>query len=89
MKMTRFWFTFNLTMRDPHPPGVLMGCGITALDEEDAIRILKENVFPTHPFPGIKTMVADVDVSKLDQGHVLPNMGDSTRRGVWFPLGYS
>lgn len=89
MKLTKFWFTFDLTMRDPHPPGVLMGCGITAVDEEDAVRILKENVFRTHPFAGIKAMVTDVDVSKLDQDHVLPNMGDPTRRGVWFPLGYS
>ncbi len=89
MRPTRFWFTFKLTIRDPHPPGVLMGCGVTAFDEQDAIRILKENVFRTHPFPEIKTIVTGVDLSKLDQGHVSPNMGDPTKCGVWFPLGYS
>jgi hypothetical protein len=29
--------------------------------------------------------VEDVDVRDLDAGHVLENMGDVTRRGVWFP----
>jgi hypothetical protein len=89
MTLTRFWFTFNLTLRDPHPPGVLMGCGVTAFGAEDALRILKENVFVSHCFPEIEETLMDVDISKLDQGHVRPNMGDPSRRGVWFPLGYS
>src|SRR6266850_4240155 len=84
MKLIRFWFTFKLTLRDPQPPGVLIGCGVTAFDEEDAIRILKEIVFRSYGLPEINTMVADVDISKLDQGHVLPNMGDPSRRGIWF-----
>jgi len=28
------------------------------------------------------------DASELDQGHVVPNMGNWLRRGVWYPLGY-
>jgi hypothetical protein len=74
MTLTRFWFTFNLTLRDPHPPGVLMGCGVTAVDEEDALRILKEGVFASHLFPEITRILTDVDISKLDQGHVRPNI---------------
>jgi hypothetical protein len=89
MNLTRFWFTFKLSLGDPHPPGVLTGCGITALDEEDAIRILKEDVFRSPKLPEVKARVTDVDVSQLDRRHVLPNMGDPSRRGVWFPLGYS
>jgi hypothetical protein len=89
MKLRRFWFTFELTLREPHPPGVLMGCGVTAVDEADAIRILKNRVFGSDLLPEIKTTVTDVDMSKLDQHHVLPNIGDPTTRGVWFPLGYS
>jgi hypothetical protein len=27
----------------------------------------------------------DVDIQTLDQGHVLPNMGVPSERGVWFP----
>jgi hypothetical protein len=89
MSLSRFWFKFDLLPREPHPPGVLIGCGVTAFDQEDAIRMLKERVFTAHPLPEIKTMIPDVDISKLDQGHVRPNMGDPSRRGVWFPLGYS
>jgi hypothetical protein len=33
----------------------------------------------------VEHVVEDVDVSQLDAGHVLPNMGDPTLRGVWFP----
>jgi hypothetical protein len=89
MTLLRFWFKFDLRLRDPQPPGVLIGCGVTAFDRDDAIRILKEIVFSAHAFPEIKTEVADVDISNLDEGHVRPNMGDPSRRGVWFPLGYS
>jgi len=88
MNLIRFWFKFNLTLRDPQPPGVLIGCGVTALDEADAIRILRNVVFLSHPFPQITALLADVDISTLDQRHVRPNMGDPSRRGVWFPLGY-
>jgi hypothetical protein len=30
-------------------------------------------------------LVEDVNVSELDAGRVLPNIGDPTVRGVWFP----
>jgi hypothetical protein len=86
--LRRFWFTFKLTIRDLYPPGVLMGCGVTSLDEEDAIRILREKVFVSHPFPAIKSVAADIDLTTLDQGHVIPNMTDPSVRGVWFPIGY-
>jgi hypothetical protein len=66
-----------------------MGCGVTALDEADALKILRERVFVNHRFPDIKNTATDVDISKLDSGHVPPNMGDPSRRGVWFPLGYA
>ncbi len=89
MKLSKFWFTFQITIRDPHPPGALMGCGVTAFDEDDAVCILKDKVFCSYLFPEIKESIIDVDVSKLDRSHVLPNMADPTQRGVWFPLGYS
>ena len=38
--------------------------------------------------PAIKDMVEDVDVSTLDANHVLPNMGITLKRGVWFPQGF-
>lgn len=77
-----------LTMNDPHPAGTLLGCGVTAYSREDAIALMKDKVFAEIPFPPIRSEQEDVDVSTLDPGHVLPNMGNVLKRGIWFPLGY-
>jgi hypothetical protein len=53
----RYWFTFH---DPPEASFFALGCGVTAVDREDAERLL------------------------LD---VLPNMGDPSIRGVWFPRG--
>jgi hypothetical protein len=86
--MRRYWFRFALTIHDPHPIGVLLGCGVTARDRKDSEQLLAERVFGATTLPSITAVTEDVDVSSLDPGHVLPNMGDPSRRGVWFPLGY-
>ena len=88
MQLRRFWFTFPLTIKDPHPPGVLLGVGVTAFDKADAIALMKEKVFTKVPFPPISGIREDVDISTLDAGHVLPNMGNVLKRGIWFPIGY-
>ena len=31
-------------------------------------------------------IVANVDVRSLDQGHVIPNMGPCSNRGIWYPF---
>jgi hypothetical protein len=36
----------------------------------------------------VRDSVEDVDVSTLDRGHVLPNMGSVLVREVGFPFGY-
>ena len=82
--MKKFWFEFNLKIDDPHPPGTLMGCGITAHNLEDAKIILNE-VFKGYPAPIILTIKEDVDLRSLDERHVLPNIGPVIYRGVWFP----
>jgi len=64
-----------------------MGCGVTAYDYDDAINLLRESVFGGNE-PTVIDFKEDVDVSKLDQNHVAPNMGSVVVRGVWFPLGY-
>ena len=45
MELHRYWFKFDLTMQDPHPLGILLGCGVTAWEVEDARRLLSERVF--------------------------------------------
>lgn len=88
--MIRYWFEFDITLADIHniPSGILIGCGITAYNFDDATKLLKEVVFKEHVMPGIKRMIADVDIRTLDQGHVIPNMTSPVARGVWFPMGW-
>jgi hypothetical protein len=64
-----------------------MGCGVTAYDYDDAINLLREHVFDGSE-PDVLDFEENVDVSKLDHNHVVPNMGSVVVRGVWFPLGY-
>jgi hypothetical protein len=86
--MLRFWFELNLSIDILHPPGTLLGCGITAYDLNDALNILNTNVFKGFDAPKIKNIKEGVDIRSLDQAHVIPNIGVVSRRGVWFPLGY-
>lgn len=86
--MHRYWFRFQLGINDPHPPGVLAGCGVTAFGYDDAIKILRDEVFAGQELPGIRQQIEDIDVSTLDPDHVLPNMGSPDIRGIWFPKGY-
>lgn len=69
--LRRFWFA--------RPVG--FGYGVTAFSAEDAERLLARAGLP-RDWVGV---VADVDVSALDAGHVLPNVGGVTFRGVWYP----
>lgn len=79
--LRRFWFTFDPASR---PIGCL-GYGVTAWTREDALAILSQQM------PGevdtIAEYIEDVDVSTLDPRHILPNVGDVTVRGIWFPGG--
>jgi hypothetical protein len=88
MKLHRYWFKFKLSINDAHPFGTLMGCGVTAWSKDDALNLLSERVFRIHPIAAVEKCIEDVDLRELDPNHVLPNSGDCTQRGVWFPLGY-
>jgi hypothetical protein len=85
MSLRRFWFTFRVA---PEFSPLGLGCGVTARCREDAIQILSATVFAGRAVLMIESVVEDVDIRSLDQGHVVPNMGDVTQRGVWFPLGH-
>jgi hypothetical protein len=80
----RYWFEFG-GPRDALPPGGWLGSGVTAADLADAQRLLVEGPFREGALRPVERLVEDVDVSELDAGHVIPNMGDPTLRGVWFP----
>jgi hypothetical protein len=75
--MKPFWITTNEPMK--------LGYGVTAHSAEDAEALLRLVVPAEYAINDI-TWVRDVQL--LDQGHVVPNMGNLLKRGIWFPLGY-
>ena len=62
-----------------------LGYGITARSEEDAEGLLRLAMSSDCAIISIKPLE---DASSLDQGHVIPNMRNMLRRGIWYPLGY-
>jgi hypothetical protein len=88
MNLRRYWFTFEWKDQDERPLGALLGIGVTASDRADAESLLRERVFRKSELPLISSTIEDVDISRLDQDHVIPNMGNVLVRGVWFPQGY-
>jgi hypothetical protein len=80
----RYWFEFG-GPREHLPAGTWMGCDVTGVDRADAEQLLAAGPFAGRTLPPIDGIIEDVDVSELDPGHVLPNIGDVTQRGVWFP----
>lgn len=87
--MKRYWFKFDITKNClstyPQYSGLSLGCGVTAYNLTDAKKLLQEKIFTNAPFPEILEIIEDIDVSTLDNLHILPNVGVSSRRGVWFP----
>jgi hypothetical protein len=85
MRLTRFWF--KLKDDGKLPPGIIMGCGITAFGIQDAKEILLKKVFSNEPLE-IEELKENIDLSTLDANHILTNMLPPNVRGIWFPLGY-
>lgn len=68
---------------DDAPLSLRLGMGITGVDRGDAESLLAAStLLAGQPLPVIREVV---DVRDLDQSHVVPNMGDPSIRGVWFP----
>jgi hypothetical protein len=80
--LRRFWFKLS---SNGMPSVLNIGCGITAYDMNDAWAFLSQDVFPVLGEREVLEVVVDVDVSTLDQAHVIPNMAAPSNRGVWFP----
>lgn len=84
----RFWFEFEIESILKVPGGIVIGCGITAIDYDDAIALMNRKIFYSIPMPPIKRVIENVDIRDLDQSHVIPNMKAPVGRGIWYPLGY-
>jgi hypothetical protein len=73
--LRRFWFPI---------PGHL-GIGVTAASRAEA-EVLASKAAAELQWSFIAaSVVEDIDVRDLDQGHVVPNMAPPDWRGVWFP----
>lgn len=70
-RLRRFWFR----------RAVGFGYGVTAYSVDDA-EYLIEAAGLQADWVGV---VENIDVSSLDERHVLPNVGYVTFRGVWYP----
>jgi hypothetical protein len=86
MKLKRYWIRFQSVL--PYD-SLDLGCGVTAYTYDDAINILRDTTFKGKAPLQVDTVIEDVDISTLDQKHVVPNMEPPVWRGVWFPKGYA
>lgn len=84
--MKRFWIRFQSV---PAYNPLRLGCGVTAYNYDDALTILRDTIFRGKDQLAVDSVVEDVDISTLDQKHVIPNMEPPVWRGVWFPKGYA
>ena len=82
--LIRFWVEFDWGDQAPKRAERL-GCGVTAFDREDALRLIAEVAFANEDMPLIRSVTENIDIRTLDPGHVLPSMGAPSERGVWFP----
>ena len=73
--LTRYWFQSKN----------YAGIGVTAYSKEDAIALIKSEILVMAYEPNFESCIENIDIQELDINHVRPNMGDCTRRGVWFP----
>jgi hypothetical protein len=80
--LRRYWFEFEGTV--PYS-SLNLGCGITAYDRNDALKLLEQRVFPVYEVRKIAKVVEDVDTRTLEGGLVRPSIGVPVVRGVWFP----
>jgi hypothetical protein len=87
-ELTRYWIEFERTAELQFPVGVSLGVGVTGRGRDDALGIVRERVFEGDELPAIAGLAEDVDISTLDERHVLPNMEPPNERGIWFPRGY-
>ena len=61
------------------------GFGVTAYSLDDAKHLIDDAAHSLAVNYEVLEIIEDVDVRTLDQNHVVPNMGASNFRGVWFP----
>ena len=87
--LKKYWITFKQDSRyDKYHAGYGFGIGVTAFTLDDAKNLIGEQIFRIG-LPEIDVIKINVKYDDLDEGHVKPNMGTISNRGVWYPLGFA
>jgi len=73
--LTRYWFK----------TGPDTGLGVTGYSRGDAEQLLKKAGYASTDLRRVVEVVENIDVTTLDEGHIRPNMGPPSFRGVWYP----
>ncbi len=79
--LKRYWLKFGHVGK---PHNLNLGCGVTAFSQDDALSLVRA-AFPDLVLRTPCELTENIDVSTLDAGHVLPNIGLVAKRGVWWP----
>ena len=64
------------------------GQGVTATSLDEAKSLLLQRLSVTNEQAALFEFSEVSSLTMLDAKHVLPNMGNHHKRGIWFPLGY-
>lgn len=83
--LKRYWLIIS-----PENPYGTGNFGVTAYSENEAIEMIsaslqKLNRLNLIPTLSDKKIIEDIDITLLDENHVIPNMGIVSSKGVWFP----
>jgi len=85
--LKRYWFEFDFSnpclSRYRYLPAC--GCGITAFDYEDALKIMRRFILRDNNMPAFSRIVENIDISTIEDMNVRPNLGVPVWRGVWYP----
>jgi hypothetical protein len=83
--MKAYWVEFKKSGLRGLPVGTWLGCGVTAYDKEDAIKLLKQLLFKNWNSVPVLSIKENISINDLDQHDVAPDIGNIQVRGIWYP----
>ena len=84
--MPSYWIKFkSASARGSGGEGIY---GVTALDRDDALRLLASSIFARGPLPEVEEIFEDVDLSECDGFLFCSEAYVPFRRHIWHPHGY-
>ncbi len=81
--LQRCWITFERSKQEQFP--FSLGCGVTAFSLEDALQMIHEAAAAPVKELIVREVIENIDISTLDELHIIPNIGTPVLRGIWFP----